>query len=142
MFQWKEEYLTGNEQVDKEHQEIFRLVGKLLQSTGDETDDDINESIRFLAHYTICHFENEEKLMMESEYPHKDLHKQQHDDFIVQVSALIERVGQEKNRNKNLQDIKMVVVEWLVEHVLGSDKMMATCYRRWQLDQCGGKLPV
>ena len=127
---WSAKYETGNTQVDEEHKEIFRLVQKVMDVTTDNPQD-ANDTMAFLAGYTVDHFKHEERLMEESSYPAISIHKKQHSDFVEQVVAMIERVKNETDGEKNLTDIKKVVVNWLTDHVLGSDKVMADHYRKW-----------
>ena len=127
---WSKNYETGNGLVDSEHQQIFKLVQKVIDATLD-SGDSIEATIDFLANYTATHFKHEEELMIESSYPDMPIHKKQHDDFVVEVMALRERVLQENDNTKNNIDIKKVIVNWLTDHVLGSDKVMAAFYRNW-----------
>jgi len=84
-----------------------------------------------LAAYTVDHFKHEESLMEASSYPDKAIHKKQHDDFVQEVLALMERVKNRDNESVNVVDVKNVIFNWLVDHVLGSDKIMANHYREY-----------
>ena len=128
---WHTKYETGNEQVDNEHKEIFKLAQKVIDAAFENKEEEIETTVNFLANYTVSHFKHEEQLMKESAYPEKDIHKKQHSDFVQDVTALIERVVNEPDSKKNSVDINNVIVNWLTEHVLGSDKLMATHYREW-----------
>ena len=128
---WNKNYETGNTQVDNEHKEIFKLVQNVIDTTYDATDEKTETSIDFLAEYTVNHFKNEENLMSESSYPDMPIHKKQHDDFVGEVVALRERVKGESDNLKRNADIKKIIVNWLTDHVLGSDKVMANYYRKW-----------
>ena len=122
---WNETYETGNAQVDNEHREIFRLVQNVMDASASEEEAKVEEAIDSLASYTVTHFRNEEKLMEESNYPDMPIHKKQHHDFVLEVLALRERGGEASS-----QDIKKIIVNWLADHVLGSDKIMANyCHK-------------
>ena len=123
---WNKIYETGNEQVDNEHKEIFKLVQNVMDASVGEKKAQIGETIDFLANYTVNHFRHEENLMDESSYPDKPVHKKQHDDFVQEVLALRAR-----SADVNDSEIKKVIVNWLTDHVLGSDKIMADYYRRF-----------
>ncbi|MCL2357169.1 MAG: hemerythrin family protein [Defluviitaleaceae bacterium] len=122
---WDKKYETGNSQVDSEHKEIFRLVQQVCDEGAGEA---VNSTINFLTGYTLSHFKHEERLMEESNYPAVSVHKKQHEDFVKEVLALKERVANETDPFKNNADIKKVIVNWLTDHVLGSDKLMANHY--------------
>jgi len=128
---WNSQYETGNERVDNEHKEIFMRVEKVMASLPDGDASSIDSTMDFLASYTVNHFAHEESLMAQSNYPHMAVHKKQHDDFLAEVSFLIKRVKNESDNTKNGEDITRVIVNWLTDHVLGSDKVMADYYRKW-----------
>ena len=128
---WNAKYETGNTQVDDEHKEIFKLVGDVMDANLTSHETKIESTMDFLANYTVNHFKHEENLMEESNYPDMPIHKKQHDDFVIEVLALRERVKNESDSSKSNSDIKKVVINWLTDHVLGSDKVMADYYRKW-----------
>ena len=128
---WSKQYETGNEKVDNEHKEIFRLVKKILDGSFDSREEKIDTAIRFMADHIINHFHREELLMIESEYPGAEEHKKLHADFIEVVLDLIERVKNETDSLKNHLDVNNVVVSWFIAHVLDRDKNMISHYRKW-----------
>ena len=71
--------------------------------------------------------------MDESAYPMALIHKKQHSDFVAAVEGLARRVSGETSGEKNRADIEDVAINWLIDHVLGSDKVMADHYRKWAL---------
>ncbi|MCL1881478.1 MAG: bacteriohemerythrin [Oscillospiraceae bacterium] len=129
---WNQSYETGNISVDNEHKEIFGLVEKILNEKFESKSEKIKKAIAFLANYTVRHFQNEEKLMEESNYPRTAEHKQQHADFVVTVGELQEklRIGTEE-LNLSLI-VNEVIVNWLTEHIIGSDKAMAKFYKEFK----------
>ena len=129
---WSEQHETGNAQVDKEHKEIFAMVQKVIDAMfSNDGTLPMQSTLDYLANYTVEHFKHEEHLMKESNYPDLDTHKKLHDDFVAEVLALRDRVLSETDGNKNIADIHKVVVDWLMKHVMGSDKLMADHYRKW-----------
>lgn len=131
---WHPKYETGNTHIDNQHKEIFRLAYQVIDASY-TSQGDIKAAIDFLTNYTATHFEHEEKLMDESAYPVAGIHKKQHSDFVAAVKELAKRVSCETNGAKNRTDIEDVAINWLVDHVLGSDKVMADHYRKWALDR-------
>ena len=131
---WQTKYETGNAQIDDQHKEIFKLVSQIVD-TNYTSADKIKSAIDFLTNYAATHFEYEEKLMDESAYPMAHVHKKQHYDFVSAVEALVKRVSSESDDAKNRADIEIVALNWLADHVLGSDKVMADHYRKWALEK-------
>ena len=127
---WQPKYETGNGLVDSQHKEIFRLVESVLESSYTSAAN-IKDAIDFLANYTITHFKHEESLMDESAYPLAHIHKRQHADFVADVVALMKMVDGENDDKINRTTIENVIINWLIDHVLGSDKILAAHYREW-----------
>ena len=130
--QWSKEYETGHAVVDREHKEIFSLVQNVFDITPTGRNEKIDEAVTFLADYTVRHFQHEESLMDESNFPGAYQHKQLHKDFVQSVIALQERV---RAGGKTIQvhvDVNQTVVDWLITHVLGVDKLLADHYKKWK----------
>jgi len=117
--------------VDKDHKEIFGLVGELLEDKFDSRAERINTAIKFLIDYVSKHFAREERLMDESNYPQAAFHKKEHSDFArvaVELSKKVE--GNLENIDLSLE-VNNVIVAWLTKHVMGSDKSLAQHYQSW-----------
>jgi len=129
---WNDSLATGNETVDNQHKEIFKLVQDVLDSDAFENKKEkVEAALNFLAKYAVMHFGDEEKLMNESSYPEYAQHKAQHDGFVREVTAFVLKYGQE-GENVDVSDvIRNFVYTWLIEHVTGSDKKMAEYYKDW-----------
>ncbi|MCL2188348.1 MAG: hemerythrin family protein [Defluviitaleaceae bacterium] len=127
---WSDKYLTGNRAIDDDHKRIFDLVRDIIDQNFLDRGEKITKVINFLGDYTIQHFRREEKLMEECEYPEYPLHKSQHDDFLEQIKELTEKTNGIDGKSLSLSlEVNDVIVKWLVEHVLGSDKQMAAYVR-------------
>ena len=129
---WTKSYETGNSIVDKEHKEIFALVSKVLDNAFANRKEKINASIDFLTKYVFEHFSNEERLMNESDYPETEEHKKQHSDFTQSIGKLKEKIKIEGDTMEIGIEVNETIVDWLIEHVLGSDKKLANYYKQWQ----------
>ena len=128
---WNENYLVGNEIVDKDHKEIFGMVDRLLEDDFEGRPDKIKTVVGFLADYVGRHFKNEEKLMVESGYRRMAEHIKQHQDFVKTVEAFVAKIeGDLDNINLSMQ-VNEVIVDWLAEHVMISDKAMIDHYKKW-----------
>ncbi|MCL2839671.1 MAG: bacteriohemerythrin [Defluviitaleaceae bacterium] len=129
---WAEAYETGNALVDNDHKEIFGLVAKVLNDAFESRKEKIDQSIQFLVSYTLQHFVNEEKLMEESGYFERKAHKEEHSGFVKRVGALQESILEKGNSIDVSIEINKTIVDWLVDHVLGSDKKFADHYKAWK----------
>ena len=69
--------------------------------------------------------------MEESGYRRMPEHVKQHRDFVKTVEAFVAKIeGDLDNINLSMQ-VNEVIVDWLAEHVMISDKAMIDHYRKW-----------
>jgi len=130
--EWNKAYETGNSVVDREHKEIFSLVKDVLDAVFASRKEKVDTAINFLTSYTLKHFANEEKMMQESAYPGIDDHKAQHKAFEQIVIGLKEKIKASGETMQMSNEINSVVVDWLIEHVLGIDMLFANHYKNWK----------
>ena len=128
---WNESYMVGNEKVDSDHKEIFGMVDKLLEDDFGGRPEKIRSVVKFLMDYVAKHFEREEALMAESSYPGAEGHKKIHSDFVVRVGAFAKRLEDELDSVDLSMEVNVLIVDWLAEHVMISDKSMIDYYKKW-----------
>ena len=139
---WSEKFATGNVAVDNDHKEIFRLVEEVLNSSKVMNKDKNEAAITFLAGYVVEHFAREEALMAESNYPNTEKHTQEHKDFLAVATQFKEdfddggyALGElaDHPETKHLSTvINEVVISWLSNHVMGSDRDLARHYKTYK----------
>lgn len=124
-FQWKDEYLTHIDELDAQHQKLVALINylyaDLLQHQNDEQKRGvINKVLAELVAYSRYHFEAEERLMREYEYPGYEQHREEHERFKQRVAVFM----QEQAADSPVLPFPLVVFlkEWLTSHVLITDK--------------------
>jgi hemerythrin len=135
---WNSSLETGHKVVDEQHKEIFALVEKMLDActkgtfTSEKRKDEIEKALIFLKNYTVNHFSNEENLMEESNYTERNAHKAQHVSFLPILAGLREKALAEDNSLTAAMDINTALVNWLIQHIMGSDKRFADYYKSYQ----------
>jgi hemerythrin len=129
---WKKDYETGNELVDGQHREIFRLVQQVLDmDTFSGRKEKIEAALSFLADYVVRHFSTEEALMNESEYPEMQQHTDEHKYLTNEVVKFMEFYSAEGSKISVSESMNNLVISWLNTHIKGSDKNFAGYYREW-----------
>lgn len=127
MYEFKEEFLTGIEQIDMEHRKLFEIADRLYTLKHEEfipdKYDNIREILCELRDYTMTHFEHEEAYMMSIGYKRMFTQKSQHD-------ALRELINDwdldaiDENQDEAIDEILKTVTDWLVNHILNEDKLI------------------
>ena len=125
---WNDNYLLGNEQVDNQHRKLFELVNSLVDSCDEETaTDELRSTLNFLLRYTVQHFEDEETLQIQSNFPEYEEHKKLHENFKITVRDLVQRFIDSNSPEQLRHDVKKILVRWLIHHILEEDKKIG----RW-----------
>lgn len=122
---WSDEYITGIDLCDEQHKELFRILDRCIdlskQSKYLDRSDEILQVIDELINYTIYHFDEEEKFMLEMGYKKFFSHKVQHDTFIKQIKEFEASLSDE-NEEEQIREILKYILDWISEHILIIDK--------------------
>ena len=127
MYEMKDEYLTGIGEIDKEHAVLFEIAEEIYQLCGNEfvpdKYDEIVNLVERLKQYTVMHFEHEEAYMERIGYKKMFTQKVQHENFRNKLEALdLESI--DENQEQAIEDLLKFVTDWLVEHIMGTDKQI------------------
>lgn len=124
MFEWKKEYETGLETIDKQHQELFRIANKSYDLLKNDMIldkyDKIVEILNELVDYCEYHFSTEEKFLLDIGYKKFVSHKAQHEEFIKKLrNTNFDEI--DENQDEYLMGILEFFVNWLSGHILARD---------------------
>lgn len=131
-FVWKEEYLTGNKQIDYQHQAIFNTANDLddvLKLTEKEMLSKEKLLIRIQVALDACvnyahyHFRTEEQIMADLKYPEFAYHKLMHDKIREQLAKVEQRF--ETDGVAVTEDLFNFFIEWLIKHIEEVDTPLA-----------------
>lgn len=128
MYELKDEYLTGIESIDNEHRVLFEIADEIYQLCKNEfvpdKYDHIVNLIEKLKNYTIVHFQHEEEYMESINYKRMFTQKIQHDNFRRKLDTMDLEIIDD-NQEEAIQDLLQFVTDWLVEHIMETDKKIA-----------------
>lgn len=125
-YQWNDYLETGYEQIDNQHKQLIAYLNNLSNAfNSGKGKEEIEKTMDFLVAYTIKHFNDEEKLMREANYPEKLLHRMFHEDFKKIVASYVERLKEEGPNNMLAESVVSGMGDWLVNHIKGDDFAMA-----------------
>lgn len=115
---WRESYGVGCRELDDQHSTILAIINDLyltLQS-GKEREA-IKGLLDRLVQYTVDHFQREEELMEEFDYPelaqHKELHERMTEKTIAFRTHFCETTA---------KDLLVFLKKWWVSHICQTDK--------------------
>jgi hemerythrin len=121
LINWREELSVNIAEIDLQHQKLIAIINELHDAMRDgRTNDILHQLIDELANYSETHFALEEKYFDELNYSSTALHKAEHQEFRKKISEF--RSGFNSGKLFVSMEIIYFLKEWLVNHILVSDK--------------------
>ncbi|MDD3172262.1 MAG: hemerythrin family protein [Herbinix sp.] len=127
MYEFKNEFRTGIESIDQEHAKLFEIADRAYTTLMDEFIPDkydyIVDILNELKDYAATHFKHEEEYMISINYRKLFSQKAMHDEFIEKISGYdLDKL--DENQKDAIVEILDFLNEWLVDHILKSDKLI------------------
>lgn len=139
-FVWQDDFNIGVETIDREHQQLFKIINKLYRFKEEGKNDKwaCQESIKFFHTHAIEHFANEEAYMQSVGYAGLEAHRRIHKNFREQtLPALVQELERTDFAPNAVEHFLGVCAGWLIGHTLTEDQ--AICGK--QLRRLGNLLP-
>jgi hemerythrin len=128
--EWNEKLLTGNNNIDEQHKELFRRFDTLLEACNQRKGkEEVQNLLLFLGDYVKTHFAMEEGLQQRSGYLYYPAHKEQHDGFVRELEELEKQFETEGATLSLVIQTNQRMVDWLINHINVKDKDLAVYLR-------------
>jgi hemerythrin len=127
---WNPSLLTGVDQVDREHQEIFWQAALLNQAVSEGKGiHDFKKIIDFVDDYLISHFVHEEEVMERYSCPAADENRLDHDKFIAEFKVLKNLFDTRDLNTALVSEIASSINDWLIQHIRQIDSQLSDCMK-------------
>ncbi|HUX42934.1 MAG TPA: diguanylate cyclase [Rectinemataceae bacterium] len=118
--EWRQSWESGNAIVDRGHRELVDIANSLLElSIGDGPTARIGEVLSRFMKMTARHFEEEEAVMVECDYPELGAHRALHARLLEKAEELSRQFASGKLGITGYFDF--LVKDLLVDHIIGDD---------------------
>ncbi len=123
-FKWDGSYSVGDKLLDEQHKRIFNLGNEISNM------DSVNSKkvVMNLFKHTREHFDHEEELMQEVEFPGFEEHRELHNDLIEKLGN-IERQSPDNNHS-NSYIFRKLVYDWIIDHIMNQNKIFFCYYKQ------------
>lgn len=121
--EWKDKYNLGIEEIDFEHRIFVSIIKKIDNVVNSDTDKSLLRLILELKKYAAFHFQSEENIMVDVNYPEIIEHKNQHERLLSKLQLIILQIEME---HIELNKLPTFLMEWFVDHTIVEDKKFAT----------------
>lgn len=126
--EWNDSLAIGHEVIDQQHRELFRRFNQFLNACNQRRGrENVEPLLDFLTQYVIEHFSAEEKLMVQTAYPDREEHEEQHRQFRERLTELRREMERSGPSLAVLIHTNKTLLHWLTRHIRQVDTAMA----RW-----------
>ena len=127
MLQWTRTLSVGVEELDRQHQHLIGLLGRLREVIhGPDEAAVVGNVLENLVSYVGYHFAEEERLMAEAGYPHAELHRNSHAEIARTVADML-RSYRADPTSLRATELLEYLTDWVVLHIGNEDIR----YRPW-----------
>ncbi|KJU86635.1 hemerythrin-like, metal-binding domain protein [Candidatus Magnetobacterium bavaricum] len=127
-FGWNEQLRTGNDIMDIQHKELISKIIYLMEEIKNNNSRAVVSVIAYLTDYVFEHFTLEERLMLKTNYPEFEVHRDEHSHYVKYVFHLRQNLLITPGL---LDDVLKNLALWFADHVLKTDKKMAEHLKRF-----------
>lgn len=127
---WRDSLKIGVEEIDSQHKELFDRFNLFLDIvlTDKKVEDKKNEIekiFNFLDEYVVKHFEDEEKIQRESNYPDYIRHCKIHRKFKEEIKEVKEKFKKVGYDESVFQRLSGKIAAWLINHIALEDQKLS-----------------
>ncbi len=129
--QWTPDLSTGENFIDIQHIELYRMVNVLVKGLqGGMSNQDLKKNIAFLQDYVVYHFNEEERDMEKYNYPEFEAHRKLHIAFIDAVDGIASKFSMHNDNSAVLEELATVGLNWLEQHITKVDTKLASFFKQ------------
>jgi len=127
--EWNDSISVGDPEIDDDHRRLVQYVNEIYSAmTAGKGKDILGGLLAELVKDTQEHFEREEIIWKVGGYADFDRHKQQHVDLLHVVGEF--KATYDQGTARLTLDVMNFMREWLMHHILTSDKPAAAAIAR------------
>ena len=124
LFEWKASDRMGDEEIDRQHRELFEIGQELYSALADGRGFDVVEGILArLVRHSNEHFVTEERVMERHRYPLLKAHRQSHQEFARKITDFHRELDDGKKSVVTM--IMPALQSWIKTHTQGEDHTFA-----------------
>ncbi len=125
LFTWDSRLKTNITVCDEQHQKLISILNDLHEAMRIKKDKElIGKTLTELIDYTIYHFQTEEKLLEEHQFPYLNNHRAEHLNLTNEVKDLKKRY--DSGETVLTTEVLSFLKNWVNDHIIGMDKNYTT----------------
>ena len=121
LINWQDRYSVNIAEIDDQHKQLIDMINELHEAMLTQKGKDaVMPILNKLASYCIKHFNIEEKMMQQHDYPEFADHQAKHQKMTGKVKSLINDV--QSGKASITIDVMNFLKNWLDKHIMGTDQ--------------------
>jgi hemerythrin-like metal-binding protein len=127
--QWTEKFSVGVRELDQQHQQLIKMLNRLIATQGTIAthSETISDILMAMTRYAQTHFKTEERLMEAYGYPGLEEQKMQHRDFRKKTVEF--STATTLGINQVPEALLEYLVDWLGHHIIEDDMKYRSFFR-------------
>lgn len=123
IIEWDGTLAIGHAKIDEQHKSLVGLINRLHAAQANPAGQgDIKLILMELYKYTLYHFNEEETLMGQIAYAHRQAHMLEHQRFVDRLDVLAAKA---KAGDAPIQgEVFNWLIAWLLDHISVTDKQL------------------
>jgi hemerythrin len=122
---WLPDYENGIAEMDRDHRELLTLTNELVASLIDDRFDTLDSASTQLGEALDAHFEREENIMVERDFPFATEHAREHRRTRQQFRQLVADISSGDDARYLAFTTQRLIADWLIDHDLKADRALA-----------------
>ena len=113
---------VGVAKIDAQHKDLVdRLNSITAMGTKAVSKEETQKTLDLLGEYVVKHFNDEEAIQKQNNYPKYEWHKGQHQLFIGEFKKLNSEFAKNGHSPKFTLDMNNSIINWIVRHIKSAD---------------------
>ncbi|WP_243366353.1 bacteriohemerythrin [Fundidesulfovibrio soli] len=113
--------VMGHPSIDEQHRALLGMIEELDERMGrGEFGQGVLDAIQGMLAYAATHFDEEEGLMRESEWPDLSVHRGLHAEFMQKTGGFFEDAASDSEWTS--LDVLRFLLHWLLKHIKIEDR--------------------
>lgn len=134
MIFWNEQFKTGSDELDQQHQMLIHNINHLEYMLGEtnpskESCAFLIRLVEFLESYAETHFRVEEDCMSRHRCPAHALNKQAHEAFLTSFRQFKDDARHRGFRPEAFRKLHQTMSQWIEGHILQVDTQLKPCLK-------------
>ncbi len=118
--QWREEYSTGVDSIDFEHQDLMEMINMIYAELDNRRDiAEIRHTMAEVHAEVAAHFALEERIMRRAGYEEFDAHKNDHENLLDQIRMMMDAIENDPEHALDMLSDKLA--DWFRGHFITFD---------------------